>query len=313
MKGVLVVACGWAILGLANANKMCIGTNCARDCDGDQCGENCKGEACAQNCEGQSCGFRCIGKSCAQNCTGNYCGAACVGQNCAAGCTDNDGTVDTCSNECFHFEGETCTDEPNTPTITMGANCSTDSPYKFECEIKNHPALWQALKETDEEGITLPTGDIKQCYYNDTESACVDTPDNFPPLVCNHFADCWDPLGTFKIHNFSKCTDIQQCGLCMGICEKDSQCKGGLKCFVRTGGETVPGCSSSSIAELNVPGVGYCADIPDSSGLKGGDIAAIAIGTLVLSAAVGALVWWCKKTKRGFFGSSGGMAEPIKL
>lgn len=53
------------------------------------------------------------------------------------------------------------------------------------------------------------------------------------------------------------------------------------------------------------------ADIPDSSTLNDGDIAAIAIGTPALLAACA--LAWCFRTKQGFFGSSSGMAEPIKF
>lgn len=40
------------------------------------------------------------------------------------------------------------------------------------------------------------------------------------------------------------CNDAP-CGECEGDCDKDSQCKGNLKCFQRTSSsQTVPGCSS---------------------------------------------------------------------
>ena len=298
MKGVLFTACVWAILGSAGAT-----------CDGPSCNKYCNGAGCAQNCNGTTCGYTCIGNSCAKGCDGVLCGAGCVGKNCAAGCQDN-----FCDVNCFHFEGENCTDNPNTSTITMGIECSAEGKGLGPCEHKNHPALWQVLKdtETNDDPITLPLGDFQQCFYNGT--ACVDTVDNFPPLVCNNLQNYKDDHDA--INEGAKCTDADQCGLCIGICETDSECKGNLKCFVRNGNETVPGCSSSSSGpRLNVPGVGYCADTSttDSSGPKDGEIAAIVIGGLVLSAAVGALVWWCKKTKRGFFGSSSSMAEPIKF
>lgn len=201
----------------------------------------------------------------------------------------------------------------------MGIECSADDVNLNVCEKKNHPALWQALKgtETNEDEITLLTGDIKQCFYNGTD--CVDTVDNLPPLLCNYFSYCKDDDG--KIKNFAKCTDTEKCGVCQGICENDSECKGNLKCFVRNGNETVPGCSSSTSASyknvqrLNVPGVGYCIDADiattDSSTLNDGEIAAIAIGTPALLAACA--LAWCYRTKQGFFGSSSSTAEPIKF
>ena len=307
MKGVLFILTICSLAGVGSAT-----------CDGRKCKEYCNGAGCAQNCTGNYCGQVCIGNSCAKGCDGDFCGLSCVGKGCAVDCQGA-----FCGSSCFHFKDEKCSNKQGTKTYTMGGECSADDtqPLSF-CEHKNHPALWQALKDTETNGdpITLPTGDIKQCFYNG--AACVDTVDNFPPLVCNHFLFCKNDDG--DISEDAKCTDTEKCGVCQGICENDSECKGNLKCFVRNGNETVPGCSSSTSASyknvqrLNVPGVGYCIDADtsttDSSTLNDGEIAAIAIGALVLSAAVGALVWRCKKTKRGFFGSSSGsMAEPIKF
>ena len=117
-----------------------------------------------------------------------------------------------------------------------------------------------------------------------------------------------------EIPDYQKCTDTEKCGVCQGICEKDSECKGDLKCFSRTGTETVPGCSSSSSGpNMDVPGKGYCADIAttDSSGLKDGAIAGIVVGGIALIS-VGSLAY-CYATKRGVFALSSGMAERIKL
>jgi len=300
MKAVLFTACGWAILGSVGAT-----------CDEPSCKKYCNGAFCAQNCTGATCGSHCIGNSCAKGCNGDLCGAGCKGKNCAAGCQD-----DFCDFRCYHFEGEKCTDKLDTETITMGIECGADGEYFMHCEHKNHPALWQALKdtETNDDPIRVLPEDIQQCFYNGAD--CVDTVDGLPPLVCNNFQNCIFIDGTIKVD--AKCTDADQCGRCTGICEKDSECKGGLKCYKRTGNETVPGCSSSisalyqGVQVLNVPGKGYCADIPDSSTLNDGEIAAIVIGALLLSAAVGALVW-CYRTKQGFFDSSSSMAEPIKF
>jgi len=310
MKGVLFILTICSFVGVGNATcngtecaLACRGTQCAQSCKGSRCGHYCEGYECAAQCKLQACGNSCIGNSCAKGCDGPGCAGTCIGKNCAVGCS---GT--TCDDNCFHFKGEACSSQGVNFGITMGAECGTGTHWataEVVCEMKNHPAVWQALKdtETSDNMIALPTGDIKPCYNNGTD--CVRTKDELPPLLCHNFVPFY--------FGGAKCTDTNQCGLCMGICEKDSECKGDLKCFLRTGEETVPGCSSSYQAVFNAPGKGYCANIPDSSGRKGGEIAAIAIGALLLSAAVGALVWWCKKTKRGFFGFSGGMAEPIKL
>lgn len=312
MKGVLFILTICSFVKSTRATEGCIGTGCEQNCTDIMCGKYCKGNACAQDCNNMYCGVGCVGNSCAQECTGTLCASDCVGKDCAKGCN-----TPNCEQDCFHFEGETCTDETSARTITMGKDCSeTDSEgniiSEHHCEMKNHPTLWQTLKETETENdqITLPSGDFQQCYHNNTH--CVKTTDGLPPLICRVYARC---ASSGVVENNAKCTDSHQCGSCQGICEKDSECKGNLKCFLRTGTETVPGCSSSSHgADMDVPGKGYCADIPDSSGLKGGEIAAIVIGVFVLPAVVGALVWWCKKTKRGFFGSSSGsMAEPIKF
>lgn len=318
MKGVLFVAAIIFTPCVVNAactkNKCamyCNGAECAGNCTGIQCGNACTGNACAENCRLSFCATSCIGNLCAQNCDGFSCAFACVGKHCANNCS---GTQ--CDNSCLHFKDENCTDKSTTKTITMGANCSADNPGQITCEKKNHPTLWHTLKETETENdkITLPPlGGVQQCYYNTTSETCEVTNDGLPPLLCNHFDLCVDVTGA--IPDGSKCTDARKCGRCIGVCEKDSQCKGDLKCFLRTGTETVPGCSSSSSGPIyDVPGKGYCADTSttDSSTLKGGKIAAIAIGVLALSAAVGALTW-CYRTKQGFFGTLGGMTETIKL
>ena len=40
--------------------------------------------------------------------------------------------------------------------------------------------------------------------------------------------------------------DTNDCDKCEGDCDSDSQCKGDLRCFFRSGYETVPGCSGST-------------------------------------------------------------------
>jgi hypothetical protein len=44
-------------------------------------------------------------------------------------------------------------------------------------------------------------------------------------------------------------------GRCQGDCDKDSDCRTGLKCFLRTGTQTVPGCRG-----LGISGTDYCYD-----------------------------------------------------
>lgn len=299
------VKCTSATCNGTTCAQYCDYTECAKDCQGNNCGQFCTGDSCAQNCQGSYCGTGCIGMGCAKNCQNSYCGANCIGKDCAAECN---GTA--CDFHCFHFENENCTDNPATTTYTMGTECGTDNPDPEYCIMKNHPSVWQALKETEtqENLINLPTKAFKPCYHNNTH--CVNTVDALPPLLCNHFVFCID--GSNAVNEVAKCTEAQKCGLCQGICEKDSECKGNLKCFLRTGTETVPGCSSSSSGpNEDVPGKGYCADMPDSSTLNDGEIAAIAIGAFAFLAACA--LAWCYRTKRGFFGTSGGMAETIKL
>ena len=40
----------------------------------------------------------------------------------------------------------------------------------------------------------------------------------------------------------SECSVSQPCDICQGDCDTDTECKGGMKCFQRTGMEAVPGC-----------------------------------------------------------------------
>eukprot|EP00563_Minutocellus_polymorphus_P007418 CAMPEP_0181032250 /NCGR_PEP_ID=MMETSP1070-20121207/6645_1 /TAXON_ID=265543 /ORGANISM="Minutocellus polymorphus, Strain NH13" /LENGTH=675 /DNA_ID=CAMNT_0023109641 /DNA_START=62 /DNA_END=2089 /DNA_ORIENTATION=+ len=46
-------------------------------------------------------------------------------------------------------------------------------------------------------------------------------------------------------HPREDCNSEVRCGLCAGDCDKDSHCKGNLKCKERSGTEHVPGCSGS--------------------------------------------------------------------
>ena len=55
-------------------------------------------------------------------------------------------------------------------------------------------------------------------------------------------------------------------GLCEGECDNDAQCKGDLKCFLRTGFTPVPGCSGTGIEDWD-----YCYDATGSEELDGDD------------------------------------------
>jgi hypothetical protein len=45
------------------------------------------------------------------------------------------------------------------------------------------------------------------------------------------------------------CGDDNQCGLCMGDCDRDSNCQDGLQCMQRDDNEPVPGCNGADLEE----------------------------------------------------------------
>ena len=55
--------------------------------------------------------------------------------------------------------------------------------------------------------------------------------------------------GSTTIMNLGKniCTDKNKCGLCIGHCESDADCRDGLVCMLRTGNEYVPGCTDNDL------------------------------------------------------------------
>ena len=55
---------------------------------------------------------------------------------------------------------------------------------------------------------------------------------------------CYDPSGSTELQggNDNKAKNL---GACIGECDNDGQCKSGLKCFQRSNGETIPGCTGS--------------------------------------------------------------------
>lgn len=285
MKGVLFAACVWAILGSAGAT-----------------------------CYGPACAAHCIGNLCAENCVGDYCGGFCTGKHCAVGCTEETQGYH-CDASCYHFENEACSSKGPEYGITMGPACNATNLLIGSCERKNHPAVWQALKDTESanDEIILPKGNIEQCYYDFTDG-CKQTNDQLPPLVCLISDRMCTDTENYEVLEYQKCNNNNQCGICQGICEQNSDCKGDLTCFLRNGTETVPGCTkTTSWTTMDVPGKGYCADTSttDSSTLNDGDIAAIVIGVIALLAACA--LAWCYRTKQGFFGSSSSTAEPIKF
>ena len=55
---------------------------------------------------------------------------------------------------------------------------------------------------------------------------------------------CYDPTGSTELQggNDNKAKNLDAC---IGECDNDGQCKSGLKCFQRSHGETIPGCTGS--------------------------------------------------------------------
>ena len=56
------------------------------------------------------------------------------------------------------------------------------------------------------------------------------------------------------------------CDLCEGDCDRDSDCKAGLRCFQRTRLESVPGCSGDGVS-----GMDYCISSLLTTGVNGFD------------------------------------------
>merc|ERR1719293_27783 len=55
---------------------------------------------------------------------------------------------------------------------------------------------------------------------------------------------CYDPSGSTELSggNDGGATNLEAC---IGECDSDAQCKSGLKCFQRSHGETIPGCTGA--------------------------------------------------------------------
>merc|ERR1719326_2754410 len=66
---------------------------------------------------------------------------------------------------------------------------------------------------------------------------------------------CYDPTGSLELQggNDNKAKNLEAC---IGECDNDGQCKSGLKCFQRSHGETIPGCTGKGAG----PRDDYCYD-----------------------------------------------------
>jgi len=75
---------------------------------------------------------------------------------------------------------------------------------------------------------------------------------------------CYDPvLAGHSVVNYGSlenlgkngCSTSRKCGQCEGDCDKDSECRTGLKCFQRSGFTAVPGCAGQGVSNYD-----YCYD-----------------------------------------------------
>ena len=64
------------------------------------------------------------------------------------------------------------------------------------------------------------------------------------PGVLNHIGECMEG-------------NTGQCRECEGDCDEDADCMGGLVCFQREDGESIPGCTGGSMYDIE--GKDYCA------------------------------------------------------
>merc|ERR1719316_2580478 len=55
---------------------------------------------------------------------------------------------------------------------------------------------------------------------------------------------CYDPTGSTELQGGDD-NKAKNLDACIGECDNDGQCKSGLKCFQRSNGETIPGCTGS--------------------------------------------------------------------
>jgi hypothetical protein len=62
------------------------------------------------------------------------------------------------------------------------------------------------------------------------------------------------------VYNENGCSIGNACSKCEGPCDIDDSCDAGLKCFTRTGSESIPGCVTGGAGDIN--GANYCYEEP---------------------------------------------------
>ena len=131
----------------------------------------------------------------------------------------------------------------NDPALEYIGDCSSSSPCGLcqgDCDGDSH--CGSGLKCFQRSGTEAVPGcsgsgvSGKDYCYNDSPPTPSPPPSNDPAL--EYIGDC---------------SSSSPCGLCQGDCDGDSHCGSGLKCFLRSGTESVPGCSGSG-----VDGKDYC-------------------------------------------------------
>ena len=70
--------------------------------------------------------------------------------------------------------------------------------------------------------------------------------------VSDHLTNFYRVLPELAIISAGGC-GAGGCDVCKGDCDYDADCKSGLSCFQRDGGEMVPGCSGDGVG-----GYDYC-------------------------------------------------------
>jgi len=72
---------------------------------------------------------------------------------------------------------------------------------------------------------------------------------------------CYDPAGSIALSGGNN-NNAKNLGACSGECDNNAQCASGLKCFQRSNGETIPGCSGPGAGK----GWDYCYNPTPSDG-----------------------------------------------
>eukprot|EP01049_Picozoa_sp_SAG25_P001220 SAG25_NODE_49_length_18832_cov_5.265841_2_plen_2407_part_00 len=68
---------------------------------------------------------------------------------------------------------------------------------------------------------------------------------------------CYSPTALHN-HGWNGCKPSDKCGKCAGDCDKDADCKSGLRCFQRNTHTRVPGCDTGGVYDIF--GKDYCYD-----------------------------------------------------